>query len=133
MGLQQRGLALGTPDLGTGLPDRDTVLEHGQLGGGHIDQQAVGFHVLGQPAKTLEVDAQLFPSYLRADVQFGQGARPDNAIGLQRMAELEIFYRAGQLSGVIRADQHRHVGQVALAEQPLSQSRYACILHAGAQ
>ncbi len=91
MGFEQRCLPLRTAYLGAGLPDRGAASVNRQLGRRYIDQDAVGFYVLGQPAHALQVDAQLLATHGRADVQLGNGPRSHHSIGLQRMLGLEAF------------------------------------------
>lgn len=59
--------------------------------GGDVDQQAVGFHVLRQPAEPLKIDAQLIAAGQRADIQFGNCPRADHAVSLQRVVGLKTF------------------------------------------
>jgi len=75
----------------------------------------------------------LFTSLRRGDVQLFQGARPDHAIGLQRVIELKTLHRCRQLIAVVVIDDRRLMAQVALAGQPFGQFGNPRILHPGTQ
>ena len=128
-GFEQRRLAFGAADLGAGLPHRLTALIQRQLSGGHVDHQTAGFHVLGNPAETFEIDAQLIAAGQRADVQLGNGARPDHAVSLQRMTGLKVLHRFHQhvIVGVVRC--HQCVCQITFVVQTTGQFRHARVFH----
>lgn len=131
--LEQRRLAFGPAYLQAGLPHRDAALVHAQLRGGHIDHDAFRLQVLGQPAEALQVDAQLFTTHRRADIEFSHGAGADHAVGLQRVAELEGFHRLDQFALVLLAVAAGQLGQVATAVQAPRQLRHPGVVHARAQ